>query len=69
MIAQRLIHPCSKLATTRLWHSSTVAEELSVRDADSEDLYGALDWLVQRQPDIERNLAKRHLAGGIGGVV
>ncbi len=64
MIAQRLIHPCSKLATTRLWHSSTLAEEVSVRDADSEELYGALDWLIQRQPDIERNLAKRHLTEG-----
>lgn len=64
MIAQRLIHPCSELATTRLWHSSTLAEELSVTDADSEELYGALDWLVQRQRDIEKKLAERHLAEG-----
>ena len=28
MIAERLIHPCSKLATTRLWHTTTLAEEL-----------------------------------------
>jgi transposase len=62
MIAQRLIHPCSKLATTRLWHTSTLAEELSVTDADSEELYGAMDWLLQRQPEIEKKLAARHLA-------
>jgi hypothetical protein len=30
MIAERLIHPCSKLATTRLWHTTTLAKELSV---------------------------------------
>jgi hypothetical protein len=28
MIVQRLIDPCSKLATTREWHSTTLAEEL-----------------------------------------
>ena len=28
MIAQRLLDPCSKLATTRAWHTSTLAEEL-----------------------------------------
>ena len=33
MIAERLIHPCSKLATTRDWHSTTLAEELGVSDA------------------------------------
>ena len=30
MIVQRLIDPCSKLATTRAWHTSTLAEELGV---------------------------------------
>lgn len=64
MLVQRLIHPCSKLATTRLWHSTTLAEMLSVGDADSDELYNALDWLLERQPDIERKLAKRHLAEG-----
>jgi len=45
MIVERLIHPSSKLATTRLWHTTTLAEELSVADADEDELYGALDWL------------------------
>jgi len=27
MIAERLVHPCSKLATTRLWHTTTLAED------------------------------------------
>jgi len=35
MIAERLLHGCSKLASTRLWHTTTLAEELSVQDADA----------------------------------
>lgn len=61
MIVERLIHPCSKLATTRLWHSSTLAEELAVSDATEDDLYEAMDWLLERQSRIEHKLAARHL--------
>jgi hypothetical protein len=61
LIAERLIHPCSKLATTRLWHTTTLAEELGVGDADEDDLYEAMDWLVERQARIEGKLAARHL--------
>lgn len=64
MIAERLIHPCSKLATTRLWHTTTLAEELSVQGADEDDLYDAMDWLVARQERIEKKLAARHLTDG-----
>jgi transposase len=64
MIAERLIHPCSKLATTRLWHTTTLAEELSVQGADEDDLYNAMDWLVARQERIEKKLAARHLTDG-----
>jgi len=64
MIAQRLLDPCSKLATTRLWHTTTLAQELEVDDADANDLYGALDWLLQRQALIENKLAKHHLEEG-----
>ncbi len=67
LIAQRILFPCSKLATTRYWHTTTLAEELGVVDADSKDLYAAMDWLLARQPDIETKLARRHLAEG--GVV
>jgi transposase len=61
MIAARLLHPCSKLATTREWHATTLAEELSVADATEDDLYQAMDWLLERQPRIEKKLAARHL--------
>jgi transposase len=62
LIAERLLFPCSKLATTRHWHSTTLAEELSVADADVDELYQAMDWLWARQKMIENKLAERHLA-------
>jgi transposase len=64
MIAERLLAPSSKLATTRLWHDSTLAEELKVGDADVDELYQALDWLLKRQQRIEAKLAARHLQDG-----
>ena len=64
MILQRLLYPASKLATTRLWHTTTLSEELSLEDTDEDDLYEAMDWLLERQDRIERKLAKRHLAEG-----
>lgn len=67
MIAQRLLNPCSKLATTRQWHTTTLAEELGVGAATENDLYEAMDWLGERQEKIEKKLAARHL--GEGGLV
>lgn len=64
MLVERLIHSSSKLATTRLWHSSTLAEEMGVEDCDENDLYTALDWLLDRQERIEGKLAARHLQEG-----
>ena len=61
MIAQRLLHPASKLATTRLWHATTLAQELDLQHADEDALYEAMDWLLERQGRIEQRLAKRHL--------
>jgi transposase len=64
MIVQRLMDPCSKLATTRAWHTTTLAEELRVAEATEDELYAALDWLVARQERIEKKLAARHLTEG-----
>jgi transposase len=64
MIVQRLLNGCSKLASTRLWHTTTLAEELSVEEAEVDDLYEAMDWLLKAQPRIEKKLAKRHLREG-----
>ena len=64
LIAQRLLFPCSKLASRRYWQTTTLAEELEVADANTAELYQALDWLLARQPQIEQRLAKRHLREG-----
>ena len=64
MLAQRLLDPCSKLAATRLWATTTLAGELGVEEADVNELYAALDWLLARQNHIENKLAKRHLEDG-----
>src|SRR5437763_14908677 len=64
MIAQRLIDPCSNLATTRAWHTTTLAEELEVAEASENDLYEAMDWLLERKERIEKKLAARHLREG-----
>src|SRR5258708_7789503 len=64
MIVERLLDPCSKLATTRQWHSTTLAEELEVGEATEEDLYQAMDWLLERQGRIQKKLAEGHLREG-----
>jgi hypothetical protein len=64
MIVERLLHGSSKLASTRLWHTTTLAEELGVGDADEDDLYDAMLWLLARQKQIEKKLAARHLQEG-----
>lgn len=64
MIASRLLEPGSKLATVRGWQHSTLASELGVEDADEDELYAAMDWLLTAQPKIEAKLAERHLSEG-----
>src|SRR6266566_7963011 len=64
MICQRAIAPLSKLATVRAFSQSMLAGELGVADADEDDLYGAMDWLLDRQARIEDRLARRHLSDG-----
>ncbi len=64
MVAARIIAPHTKLATTRWWHTTTLAEEFKVSDADEDDLYAAMDWLLGRQGAIEKKLAGRHLGEG-----
>jgi len=64
LIAERLLHGTSKLAATRLWHTTTLAAELGIEDADVNEVYAAMDWLGARQERIEAKLARRHLGEG-----
>ena len=62
MVVARLLRLGSKLATTRQWDNSTLPSVLGIENADEDELYAAMDWLVKRQAKIEARLAKRHLA-------
>jgi Transposase DDE domain len=65
MVAGRIISPeASKLAMTHALADTTLAEELGVADAHEDELYAAMDWLIERQDKIEKRLAKRHLKEG-----
>src|SRR5690606_12642184 len=50
MVAARILAPHSKLATTRWWQTTTLPEEFGVEGVDEDDLYAAMDWLLERQP-------------------
>jgi transposase len=64
MICQQALAPGSKLAMVRALGRSTLSDELGVVGADEDDLYAALDWLLERQARIEDRLARRHLTDG-----
>jgi transposase len=68
MIVGRLLEPSSKLALVRSLgeqtRSSSLGAVLGIEEADEDDLYAAMDWLLSRQPHIEAALAKRHLKEG-----
>ena len=67
MVGARIAAPHTKLATTRWWHTTTLGEDFAVADADEDDLYAAMDWLLARQDRVQGKLAARHLSAG--GVV
>jgi transposase len=64
MVVGRLLQPASKLATTRLLPTTSLGSLLNVEDASEDELYGAMDWLLERQEQIEGRLAQRHLKSG-----
>ena len=62
MVAGRIIAPeASKLGMVGAWADTTLADDLGVADANEDELYDAMDWLIERQGKIEQRLAKRHL--------
>ena len=69
MIVARVLDPGSKLATARSLAAAdaardSLADTLGLADCDEDDLYAAMDWLLERQDAIERRLARRHLEDG-----
>jgi len=68
LIVARIINPRSKLALARGLGEETLfsslGEMLGLEQADENDLYAAMDWLLARQAQIEAALAKRHLTEG-----
>ena len=68
LIAARVLAPGSKLAAARnlaeATSGDTLADALGLGAVDEDDLYAAMDWLLERQARMERTLAKRHLAAG-----
>jgi len=68
LLVSRILDPASKLATARALSpataTSSLGEMLRLGAVDEDELYIALDWLLERQPAIETALAKRHLNSG-----
>ncbi|HME20460.1 MAG TPA: IS1634 family transposase [Acetobacteraceae bacterium] len=68
LLVSRILDPASKLAVARALSPATAAsslgEVLGFGYVDEDELYAALDWLLERQPAIEATLAKRHLTHG-----
>ena len=68
MIVARILDPRSKLATARGLGSETqfssLGERLDLHDLETDELYEAMDWLLTRQPRMEKALAERHLQDG-----
>jgi transposase len=64
MVASQILEPDSKLAFTRWWENTTIPSVFKVAGANENELYATMDWLLERQPHIEKKLAARHLSEG-----
>ena len=65
LIVSRVLRPASKLSTLAWWPETTLGVDLDVAGASTDEVYAAMDWLVDRQDGIEKHLAARHLAPGV----
>ncbi len=61
LVLARVVHPRPKLATSKWWGDTTLASDLGLEDVGTDEVYAAMDWLVERQGAIETSLALRHL--------
>ena len=61
LIISRVVRPASKLDTLAWWPDTTLGVDLGIADASTDEIYAAMDWLVDRQDAIETKLAAKHL--------
>src|SRR5215813_10566086 len=61
LLVSRVLRPASKLSTAVWWDDVTLGADLGAAGTSTDDIYAAMDWLIARQDDIERQLARRHL--------
>ena len=61
LIVSRVVRPASKLATAAWWPDVTLGVDLDVAGASTDEIYAAMDWLLERQDTIEAKLAAKHL--------
>ena len=62
LVLSRVVRPKPKLATVSWWKDTTLYEDLHLEAVSTDEAYGAMDWLYERQDVIERVLARRHLS-------
>jgi len=62
LVLARMVRPASKLATIAWWSDTTLLVDFALEEVSTDEVYGAMDWLLSRQDAIERALAKRHLS-------
>ena len=59
LLTARICKPTSKLATLNWFTDTTLGTDLG--PVSSDELYAAMDWLLEQQPRIEKLLARTHL--------
>jgi hypothetical protein len=64
LIVSRVARPKPKLSTLAWWNDVSLGVDLGVAGAARNEVYAAMDWLVDRQDAIEAALASRHLREG-----
>ncbi|MDR3154124.1 MAG: hypothetical protein LBW85_07635 [Deltaproteobacteria bacterium] len=64
LVAARILRPLSRYCAAARRNACPLAAESGLEGFDGNDACRALDWLLERQPAVQRRLAGRHLSGG-----
>lgn len=65
LIVARIVRPGSKLSTITWWTDTTLAADFGLEDVSTDEVYAAMDWLLERQDQVEATLVGRHLGPGV----